>query len=146
MENSQSAIAAVFEEVDYDTYLLQGEQELRWVPWILYTLHLNGFNYRGGDPKRAIVYLSHACQASTEEKEEPYMLRSQCFTKLGMYEEVRWCWQYIEIVPSESLMEQGRANIITCCLGIPTFQVLLSIPLPPLGLLAIHIHRLHNAP
>ena len=53
------ASAAIFEEVDFETQLLQGEHELR-----------------AGDPRRAVAYLTQAIESAPEGNEEPYMLRS----------------------------------------------------------------------
>ncbi len=49
---------AIFEEVDFETQLLQGEHELR-----------------AGDPARAVGYLTRACESAPDGVEEPFVLR-----------------------------------------------------------------------
>ena len=68
MENARDP-AAVLEEVDYETYLLQGEHELK-----------------AGDPKRALIYLTNACETCPDKVDGPFILRSQCHAKLGLYQ------------------------------------------------------------
>lgn len=45
-------------------------------------------NIRSGDPSRALVPLSKACQSiEAEDDDTPFVMRSKSFTKLGLYQE-----------------------------------------------------------
>ena len=44
--------------------------------------------FRSGDPKRALAPLTKACESvEAEDDDSAFILRSNCFTKLGLYRE-----------------------------------------------------------
>ena len=46
------------------------------------------FILRAGDPKRALIPLTRACESlEAEDDDTPHMMRSNCYTKLGLYEQ-----------------------------------------------------------